>query len=53
MNTIYLLKIFNWYFILTGKGSVQLIQKTWMLKYFAWRIALTALILIGAYNGNN
>jgi len=47
-----MLKIFNWCFILTGNGSVKLIQRTWMLKCFAWRIALATLILIGAYNGN-
>lgn len=52
MNTIYLLKILNWCFILTGSGSVKLIQRTWMLKGFAWRITLTTLILIGAYNEN-
>jgi len=52
MNIIYLPKIFNRCFICTGNGSIKFIESQWMQLCYAWRFALTTVILINVYNGN-
>jgi len=52
MNLIYLPTIFNWCFILTGNGSVQFMERQWMVMSYVWRFALTFITLINIYNGN-
>lgn len=52
MTIIHLLKIFNRCFVCTGNGSIKFIQRQRMRLSYAWRFALTTIILINIYNGN-
>lgn len=52
MAIIYLLKVLNWYFLITGNGSITFIGRKWMYSYVAWRSIIICVFIINAYNGN-
>lgn len=53
MDIVYLLKMFNWFLISTGNGSVKLMGRQYIMQiYHVWRFTLTLMILFNAYNAN-
>jgi len=53
MDIIYLLKMFNWFLILTGNGSVKLTERQFMMQISrVWRFTIIFLLLFNLHNAN-
>ncbi|KAF0774108.1 Uncharacterized protein FWK35_00000535 [Aphis craccivora] len=51
MNIVYLTKILNCIFILSGNGSAKFVKRTWLMLCYAWRFILISIFLINVHNG--